>query len=399
MNIPKLIELNEIVRADAVAYPHRRALFSILQGQKGRHFTGIAGPRGVGKTVLLKQMLGIEPNAFYLSLDTLPRETDLFELIRKLAHDYQYKMFLLDEIHFQPGIMETLKNLYDFLKIRLIFTSSVALAMAQSAHDLSRRAVVMNLYPFSFREYLFFNRGKTLSGLTLEQIISKEWSSEHIRAGFCFEDYVRGGLMPFSLEEPDSLALLQNILDTIIARDIPTVARLHIDELDVIRKVVSFIGRSAVDGINYTSVARNLGITKYKAEQYIDLLEKAFVLQRVFPKGTNLLKEPKVLMALPYRLLFREFEDCIGGLREDFFAEVMRHCGMDFYYLKSTRGAKTPDFLLDDGKSENTVIEIGGKGKGREQFKGVVADRKIIFSAGDACDGMRRPLFMLGFLE
>ena len=43
------------------------------------------------------------------------------------------------------------------------------------------------------------------------------------------------------------------------------------------------------------------------------LVEQAFVLQRIFPKGTNLLKEPKVLMALPYRLLFRELDDAVGG--------------------------------------------------------------------------------------
>jgi hypothetical protein len=38
------------------------------------------------------------------------------------------------------------------------------------------------------------------------------------------------------------------------------------------------------------------------------------------PKGTNVLKEPKVLMFLPFRLLYSELQQCLGAIREDFFA-------------------------------------------------------------------------------
>ena len=52
---------------------------------------------------------------------------------------------------------------------------------------------------------------------------------------------------------------------------------------------------------------------------------------------------------------------------------MMRHRGIPIHYLKTKRGAKTPDYLLGDG----TVIEIGGKGKGFSQFKDVKADRQV----------------------
>jgi hypothetical protein len=101
--------------------------------------------------------------------------------------------------------------------------------------------------------------------------------------------------------------------------------------------------------------------------------------------------------AKPYRLLFGENERTVGGLREDFFAEMMEAAGLHFDYLKSTRGKKTPDFLTSSGK-ERIVLEIGGKGKGRSQFKGITTDRKIILSAEDRIDELRRPLHLLGFL-
>ncbi len=399
MDISTIIELDELAKKDAGNYSTHRKLLELLTEQGGKHFSGILGPRGVGKTVLLKQLAVNSPDALYLSLDTLDKNEDIFALLKKLHLDYGYRLFLLDEIHFHANADEVLKKLYDFLDVQVYFTSSVALALNHSAYDLSRRTLIFQLYPFSFREYLQFRHGKQIPSLTLQQIFDKEWSPEHMRAGQYFENYLQGGLMPFALQEPEPLPILERILDTVIQKDIPAVARLSIDELDTIRKLVQFIGLSAVDGINYSSLSKNLGITKYKAEQYIDLLEKAFILQRIFPKGTNVLKEPKVLMALPYRLLFRDYAEAVGGLREDFFAESMRMCNQSVFYLKTTRGGKTPDYIMDNGAEENIVIEIGGKSKGRQQFKGVSMDRKIIFAHSDQTDGIRRPLFMLGYLE
>lgn len=67
----------------------------------------------------------------------------------------------------------------------------------------------------------------------------------------------------------------------------------------------------------------------------------------------------------PARLLYRDLEDAMGGLREDYFGEAVKQAGIRFQYLKSTRGAKTPDFFVDDGHDQ-IAVEIGGRGKGRE---------------------------------
>jgi predicted AAA+ superfamily ATPase len=397
MQISEAVSLHDLAVRDAQNYSRRRFLFDQIASPRGKHFVGIVGPRGVGKTVLLKQLAAQEKRAFYLSLDAVPPETDTFVWVRRLSEEYGFGTFLLDEIHYHPGIDGVLKKIYDFLDVRVIFTSSMALALDQSVYDLSRRVRLLQLLPFSFREYLAFRHDEQVSQITLGQIRDKRWQPDHLRAGSRFDPYLQGGLMPFAIEEPDALPLLETMLNTIIARDIPKVARLHTDELEVIRKLMRFIGRSAIDGINYSSLSRNLGITKYKAEQYVGLLEKAFVLQRAFPAGTNVLREPKVLMSLPFRLLYQDFAAAIGGLREDFFAEAMRQAGLSFCYLKSTRGKKTPDYLVDhDG--EKLVIEVGGRGKGREQFKGVMPDRKLIFTHSDRSDGIHRPLFLLGYL-
>ncbi len=397
MDIHRLLELHELAKQDGRKYGRKRFLYPQLEHDGGRHFVGIVGARGVGKTVLLRQFAVDHEDAFYLSADTLGRDDDAWELIRKLNQHYRFRTFLLDEIHFLPDSTALLKRLYDFVDVRILFSSSVALAMRASAHDLSRRVRLIDLHGFSFREYLAFAQDISLPPLDLEQIIAGDWEPEHLRSGRFFEDYLQGGILPFSLEEPRPLVLLESIVEKVITRDIPSVARLHIDELESIRRLLRFVGRSAVDGINYSSLSRNLGITKYKAEQYVGCLERAFILHRVFPAGTNVLREPKVLMAPPSRLLYRDYDDAVGGLREDYFVEAMRQAGIRLQYLKSTRGAKTPDYLIEDAPKK-IAIEIGGPGKGRQQFKGVKIDRKIIFAHTAAPEKQRLPLFLPGYL-
>jgi len=70
---------------------------------------------------------------------------------------------------------------------------------------------------------------------------------------------------------------------------------------------------------------------------------------------------------------------------------------LNFYYLKTKRGSKTPDFLVRF-EDENIIIEIGGKGKGREQFKGVNLKKALILTHSNKIEGIKRPLFLLGYM-
>ena len=69
-----------------------------------------------------------------------------------------------------------------------------------------------------------------------------------------------------------------------------------------------------------------------------------------------------------------------------------------FHYLKTKRGAKTPDYLVEYDK-ERVVIEIGGKGKGRSQFKGINVEKKLILSGDPKAASDRKPLSLIGFIK
>jgi predicted AAA+ superfamily ATPase len=395
-DIAALLKLDALAKEEGKKYPRKRELYAKLESDTGKHFVGIVGPRGTGKTILFKQLAGATPDALYISLDTLEEDIDLFELARVLFERYTIKTLFLDEVHYCREYEQKLKRIFDFLGIRLFFTSSVALSMYESAYDLSRRIKLVHCHPFSFREYVYFRTGVFHVPLTITDVREKRWEDGHIRQEHLFEDYMRGGLMPFALEEPDVLALLRNVMYKIVRKDIPSCSSLRSDEVAIIEKVLRFIGSSPVEGINFSSIAKNLSITKYKAEEYLRLLEKAFLAVIVMPAGTNVLKEPKILLCPPYRLLFREYELAAGSLKEDVFAYWMRMAERKFYYLKSSRGAKTPDFLVKDS-DKDIIVEIGGRKKGHQQFKGIKSTTSLILTWPADVSGIRRPLFMAGY--
>jgi hypothetical protein len=72
--------------------------------------------------------------------------------------------------------------------------------------------------------------------------------------------------------------------------------------------------------------------------------------------------------------------------------------GYKFHYLKTKRGAKTPDYLVEHER-EKFVIEIGGKGKGREQFKGIKIEKKLILCNDPKAGSGKKPLSLMGFIK
>ena len=400
------MDANQILDQDGLAvrnvsrFTRTRSLFPELQATSGRPFVALIGPRGTGKTVLLRQLRAQTEDALYVSADTLDRGDRLTDLVRLFGDRYGVKSFFVDEIHHLRDYATDLKQVFDFLPAQVWFTSSVAVSLYGSVADLSRRVRVLRLLPFTFREFLLFADDPALPALSLGAVLRDQVPSAVLRASPRFDEYLAGGLYPFVLEAGSDLDLFGNIVETVIRNDIPAYdPHLTLDDLTNIERTLAFVGRSPIDGVNYTSIGRNLGITKYMAERYVRALERAFLLRQAFPAGTNVLREPKVFLEPPYRLLYRPWDECVGALREDFFALAMAQHGTAFRYAKSTRGAKTPDFLVTlDGR--DYVIEVGGRGKGRTQFKGLDYDRKVILFHGTDRryeSGQRVPLHCLGF--
>ncbi len=390
-------ELSAKAKEEGGIYQKKRFLYpQIAKYSKERAYVALVGPRGAGKSVLLRQLHFAGQNSFYLSIDT-QRPNSLYAIAKELS-SRKIPLLLLDEIHAFPNYGMELKKIYDFLTdIHIVFTSSSAISLHDATYDLSRRVRPVQVHPFSFREFLFFERDLEVPALDWKSLLdlerTREYSSLLGDAEGLFKAYLTGRNYPFTIGQSNYLSLFAPMLQTIFDKDLILPSRLTLAESYEARNMLTFIGRSEAEGISYSSIAQNLSITKSKARKYVELLDKAYLLQVVLPKGTNLSKEPKILMNPPYRLLYKPYDDCIGALREDFFVDAARRLEVDLGYLKGMRGDKTPDFVLN-----NVVCEIGGASKGLRQFKGFTAKHKLIFTQPGLLNEIRRPLFFAGML-
>jgi predicted AAA+ superfamily ATPase len=106
-----ILQLHDLAVSEGKKHALRRDLYATVATSPGRHFIGIVGPRGAGKTILLKQMAAADPLSLYVSADTLQDDADLFGIVKDLAERYQYQRFLIDEVHFLPAAMASLKKI------------------------------------------------------------------------------------------------------------------------------------------------------------------------------------------------------------------------------------------------------------------------------------------------
>ncbi len=117
---------------------------------------GLVGPRGVGKSTMVKQHILCQPDKeqwLYVSADNFYfYNHTLVELADEWVKD-NGKHLIIDEVHKYKGWSRELKQIYDtHSDLQVIFTGSSVLDIHQGVADLSRRALM-----FSMQGYLSGN--------------------------------------------------------------------------------------------------------------------------------------------------------------------------------------------------------------------------------------------------
>ena len=167
---------------------------------------GLVGPRGVGKSTLIKQHIIFEKDnqkALYISADhSYFANHTLLEVASEWNKEGGTHLYI-DEIHKYENWSTELKNIYDgYGALKVVFTGSSVLDLLKGQADLSRRAVMYTMQGLSFREYLEMFHNIIAPKVTLEQIVSGEDITieglEHPLP--VFRDYLLSGYYPFSKE-------------------------------------------------------------------------------------------------------------------------------------------------------------------------------------------------------
>ena len=392
--LEKLFKKYQYIQKKLVGISYERYFFDVVDFRE--RLIGIVGARGVGKTTFLLQYLDkldvADDKKLYFSVDSIISENaSLFEIAESFSN-VGGKILVIDEIHKYKNFEIELKEIYDFLDIKVIFSGSSAIVLEHKKADLSRRAVLYRVKGLSFREFLEIKLGKKFSKYQLQEILTSHISiakeiTKEIKPLQYFKEYLRVGYYPFYFETPDTYYLkLEETINAVVESDLPMLFNIEPSNIVKLKQLIHYICNSKPYELNLTSLAQKIGINRKTLYLYIHYLSLGDIFLKVLPsaKGDTIFSKPSKLYLNNTNLSFAYCENQeVGTLREQFFSNQ----------VKDVKYSKIGDFLLD----EKYIIEVGGKDKSFKQIK----DIENSFVVADDIEvgfGNKVPLWLFGFL-
>lgn len=235
----------------------------------------VVGARQVGKTTLLKEILKDMDYLFLDGDDPLTRnllQSPTTEQIRTFIGDYKY--VFLDEAQRIPGIGLTLKIITDqFKDVQLFVSGSSSFDLGNELNEpLTGRKWEYELFPISWEEY-----ENKIGFINSEQQIENR-----LLYGFYPEVINNQG------KERETL---KNLVNSYLYRDI--LAFSNIRKPDVLERLLQALALQMGSEVNYNELSQLIGINKITVQNYIDILEKGYIVFRLNSFSRNIRNEIK----------------------------------------------------------------------------------------------------------
>ena len=354
---------------------------------------GLVGPRGVGKSTIVKQHIIFEKEnqkALYISADhSYFANHTLLEVASEWVKEGGTHLYI-DEIHKYENWSTELKNIYDgYGTLNVLFTGSSVLDLLKGQADLSRRAVMYNMQGLSFREYLEMFHGIKMPQYSLEEVINNKVDDTIIPHPLpLFHQYLQDGYYPFSKEGAFRSRLDQIITQT-LESDIPQYASLSVSTGRKLRRLMGIVAKSAPFKPDYSSIANALAVSRNVVPDYLLYMERAGMVGQLRNETggvRSLGKVEKVYLDNTNMMYVLESDNTnMGNLRETFFFNQTR-------VVYDVISSNVSDFVIGAH-----TFEVGGKRKGKKQIE-TVSNGHLVKDEIEYGHGIVIPLWTFGLL-
>ncbi|MDR4305670.1 ATP-binding protein [Chelatococcus sambhunathii] len=278
-----------------------RPFADLALDERIRRAAVLLGPRRVGKTVMIKQLVAEAITTGYQAANILYVSIDApvyagFPLERYLSAFKEYKrderyLVLFDEIQYLKDWEVHLKDLIDsYPNVKFVATGSAAAALRlKSKESGAGRFSEFMLPPLTFFEFLDFQH--------LREELIKETSHdrggyEYIdyevkdigRLNFEFVNYLNYGGYPEAvlnehIRKNTDQFIRNDIIDKVLLKDLPSL--YGINDIQELNRLFSFLAYNAGQEASLEKISRESGLTKPTIKRYIEYLESAFLIIKI----------------------------------------------------------------------------------------------------------------------
>jgi predicted AAA+ superfamily ATPase len=254
----------------------KRGLEAVLNGKIDyKKAIVVLGPRQVGKTTLMNAIASALASDFlYINGDDPAIRLAWNNPSQAYINNYigNNKVIVIDEAQRIENIGLSAKMIIDSQKdIQLFISGSSALEIASKINEpLTGRKWEYRLYPLSWFEIKeHFSFAKTVLRL---------------------EDFLVTGMYPEVVTNPENAReILSNLAGSYLYKDILELAGIRKPE--ILLKLLQALAWQVGNEVSYNELAQTVGADKATVSEYLDLLEKAFVIFRLTPFARNLRNE------------------------------------------------------------------------------------------------------------
>ncbi|HLC69631.1 MAG TPA: ATP-binding protein [Patescibacteria group bacterium] len=322
----------------------------------------ILGPRRAGKSFFATHTF--KPNEVaYVNFDDekLSKIQNYDEIIKSALAIYgQTKFLLLDEIQNLPNWELFVNRLHRNGYNILVTGSNSKLLSKELATHLTGRHLPIELFPFSFNEYLQYKKFNTN---TKEPMITevKAQLLEHVNTFMH-----NGGFPELVIHELTPETYLTPFIESLLFKDV--IKRYKLRKPDHVDNLETYLINNVAKEFTYERLANNLGLPSWATVvKYMNYLEEAYllvVLSRYSHKVSQRLKSPKKAYMIDNGLITStavQLARDSGKLMENLvFTELLKkglRPNLELFYYK-TRNDKEVDFIIKKGTSIDELIQV-----------------------------------------
>ena len=350
-----ILEQQEILHAPNKRYVQRYIADEWLQTSE---ILIISGIRRCGKSVLMQQMRDrlVEKDFFFnfdderlanFKLDDFQKLQECFVELFGEQHTYYF-----DEIQNIEGWERFVRRLYNAGNKIIITGSNARMLSRELGTHLTGRYIQVEIYPFSFQEYLAMNEipvnAKTLYTTTGRATMVKS-----------FVKYMECGGFPKFLQD-GSVSYLTSLYESIIYRDILT--RNGLTNEKEMLEMMFYLASNATKRVTYSSLGKVVGIQHPDTiKNYLEYIQQTYLISQLFrydPSVKKQMMSPKKIYfvdnAIIKRIGFNATENNGVFLENLVFIELKRR-GWDVYYYADK---KECDFIVRKGLHISDAYQV-----------------------------------------